>query len=119
MGMKAEFGCSRRVGVEVVEKDEWLDPFANVTRTDQSGHAPMRVSTRAQNNLPGNLFSAVRTREHCIGLHFRSPEVWLRLRLQRSALDPLKQRDQFFAAQVDDHRVEQSQDDRRDRTGVQ
>src|SRR5260221_2609068 len=76
MGMKAEFGCGRRIGVEVVEKDEWLDQFTDVARTDQPGNAPMRVSTRAQSNLPGSLFSAVRTREHCIGLHFHSPEVW-------------------------------------------
>src|SRR5258705_13438202 len=106
MRMKAELWCSRWSGVEVVEKDERLDPFTNVARTDQSGDAPMRVSTRAQNNLPGSLFRAYRTREHCIGLHFRSPEVWLRLRLQRSALDPLEQRNEFIAAQVDDHRVE-------------
>jgi hypothetical protein len=58
MGMEAEFWCRRWVGVEVVEKDERLDPFTNVARTDQSGHAPMRVSTRAQSNLPESLFSA-------------------------------------------------------------
>jgi hypothetical protein len=40
MGMKAEFGSRRRIGVEVVEKDERLDPFTNVARTDQSGKAP-------------------------------------------------------------------------------
>jgi hypothetical protein len=80
--MKAEFWCRRRIGVEVVEKDERLDPFTNVARTDQSGNAPMRVSTRAQSNLPESLFSAYRTREHCIGLHFRSPEVWLSLKAQ-------------------------------------
>src|SRR6202035_5065962 len=34
MGMKAEFWRSRRIGVEVIEKDERLDPFANVARTD-------------------------------------------------------------------------------------
>src|SRR6266566_2774768 len=107
MGMKAEFGCGRRIGVEVVEKHEWLDQFIDVARTDQSGNASMRVSTRAQSNLPGNLFSAVRTREHCIGLHFHSPEVghllasnlgfesWLR----SSALDPVKQGNEFIAAQ--------------------
>src|ERR1700726_3872944 len=76
MGMKAEFWCRRRIGVEIVEKDERLDPFTNVARTDQSGNAPMRVSTRAQRNLPGSLFSAYWTREHCIGRHVRSPEVW-------------------------------------------
>src|SRR5258708_12850219 len=76
MGMKPELRCRRRIGVEVVEKDERLDPFANVARTDQSGHAPMRVSTRAQSNLPGRLFSVYRTREHCIGLHFPSPDIW-------------------------------------------
>src|SRR5882762_10772764 len=119
MGMKAEFGCRRWIGVEVVEKDERLDPFTNVARTDQSGNAPMRVSTRAQSNLPGSFFSALRTREHCIGLHFRSPEVWLSLKLQSSALDPVKQGSEFIAPQVDNHRVEDSQDDRRDRTGVQ
>ena len=58
MGMKAEFWRRRWIGVEVVEKDERLDPFANVARTDQPGNAPMRVSTRAQSNLPGTLFSA-------------------------------------------------------------
>src|SRR5260370_31961854 len=79
MGMKAEFWCSRWIGVEVVEKDERLDQFTNVARTDQSGNPPMRVSTRAQRNLPGSLFSAYRTREHCIALHFRSPEGWLSL----------------------------------------
>src|SRR4030081_3532956 len=62
MGMKAEFWRGRRIGVEVVEKDERLDPFTNVARTDQSGNAPMRVSTRAQGNLPGSLFSSYRTR---------------------------------------------------------
>src|SRR5258705_8653327 len=118
MGMKPELWCRRRIGVEVVEKDERLDQFTNVARTDQSGNAPMRVSTRAQRNLPGSLFSAYRTREHCIVLHFRSPEVWLS-RLQSSALDPVKQGNEFIAPQVDNHRVEQSQDDRRDRTGVQ
>src|SRR4029077_6083148 len=47
MGMEAEFGGRRRIGVEVVEKDERLDPFADVVaRADQPGHAPMRVSTR-------------------------------------------------------------------------
>jgi hypothetical protein len=75
MGMKAEFWCSRWIGVEVVEKDERLDQFTNVARTDQSDNGPMRASARAQGNLPGSLFSAYRTREHCIGLHFRSPEV--------------------------------------------
>jgi hypothetical protein len=35
----------------------------------------MRVSTRAKGNLSGRPFSAYRTREHCIGLHFPSPEV--------------------------------------------
>src|SRR5882672_1885195 len=79
MGMKAEFWRRRRIGVEVVEKDERLDQFTNVARTDQSGNAPMQVSTRAQRNLPGSLFRACRTREHCIGLHVRSPEVWLSL----------------------------------------
>jgi len=79
MGMKAEFWCSRWIGVEVVEKDERLDQFTNVARTDQSGNAPMRVSTRTQSNLPGSLVTAFRTRERCIGLHFRSPEVWLSL----------------------------------------
>jgi hypothetical protein len=34
MGMKAEFRCSRWIGVEVVEKDERLDQFTNVARTD-------------------------------------------------------------------------------------
>ena len=33
--MKAEFGCSRRVGVEVVEKDERLDQFTNVAWTSR------------------------------------------------------------------------------------
>src|SRR3984893_10394944 len=75
MRRKAELGRGRRIGVEGVEKDERPDPFANVARTDQSGKAPMRVSTRAQGNLPGSLFSTIRTREHCIGLHFRSPEI--------------------------------------------
>src|SRR5579863_7377649 len=75
MGMKAEFWCSRWIGVEVVEKDERLDQFTDVARTDQSGNGPMRVSTRAQDNLPGSLISAYRTPEHCFGLHFRSPEV--------------------------------------------
>src|SRR5579863_2031151 len=74
MGMKAEFWCSRWIGVEVVEKDERLYQFTNVARTDKSGNGPMRVSTRAQSNPPGSLFIAYRTREHCIGLHFRSPE---------------------------------------------
>src|SRR6266436_5115409 len=37
MGMKAEFGCRRRIGVEVVKKHERLDTFTNVARTDQSG----------------------------------------------------------------------------------
>ena len=41
MGMKAEFRGGRRIGVEVVEKDERLDQFTNVAGTDQSGHAPM------------------------------------------------------------------------------
>src|ERR1700692_1529435 len=106
MGVKAECRCRRRIGVEVVEKDERLDPFTNVARTDQSGNAPMRVSTRAPNNLPGSFFSAYRTREHCIGIHFHSPEVWLRLKLQGSALDPVKQGNDFIAAQIDNHRVE-------------
>src|ERR1700719_3585893 len=53
MGMKAEFRGRCRIGVEVVEKNERLDPFANVALADQPGHAPMRVSTRAQSNLPG------------------------------------------------------------------
>src|SRR3984957_13423686 len=119
MGMKAEFWCGRRIGVEVIEKDERLDPFTNVARTDQSGDAPMRVSTRTQLNLPGSLFSAHRTREHCIGLHFRSPEVWLSLGFKSSALDPVKQGNEFIATQVDDRRIEQSQDDRRNRTSVQ
>src|SRR5580692_5931039 len=119
MGMKAEFWCSRRIGVEVVEKDERLDPFTNVARTDQSGNAPMRVSTRAQSNLPGSLLSAYRTREHCIGLHFHSPEVWLSLKLQSSALDPVEQGNEFIAPQVDNHRVEDSKDDRRNRAGVE
>src|SRR6266481_6057053 len=123
MGMKAEFWCRRWIGVEVVEKDERLDPFTKVARTDQSGNAPMRVSTRAQSNLPGSLFSAVRTREHCIGLHFHSPEVWPSLGfeswLRSSALDPVKQGNEFIAAQVDNQRVEDSQHNRRDRTGVQ
>src|SRR6266404_7921152 len=82
MGMKAEFRPGRWIGFEVVEKDERLDQFANIARTDQSGNRPMRVSTRAHNNLPGGLFSPYRTREHCIGLHFRSPEVWLSLKAQ-------------------------------------
>jgi hypothetical protein len=86
MGMKAELWRRRRIGVEVVEKDERLDPFTNVTRTDQSGNAPMRVSTRAQSNLPGSLVSAYRTREPCIGLHFRSPEVWLSLSFKAQLL---------------------------------
>src|SRR5712675_3326756 len=103
MRMKAEFWCSRWIGVKVVEKDERLDPFTNVARTDQSGNAPMRVPTRAQSNLPGSLFSAYRTREHCIGLHFRSPEVRLSPRLQGSALDPVKQGSEFIAPQVDHH----------------
>src|ERR1700746_1977114 len=30
MGMKAELWCRSRIGVEVVEKDERLDPLANV-----------------------------------------------------------------------------------------
>src|SRR5579864_3392717 len=75
MGMKAELWCGRRIGVEIVEKDERLDQFTDVARTDQSGNGPMRVSTRANGNLPGSLFSAYRTRKHCIGLHFRSPEI--------------------------------------------
>src|ERR1700731_2278765 len=86
MGMKAEFWCGRWISVEVIEKDERLDQFTNVARTDQSGNAPMRVSTRAQSNLPGNLFSAYRTREHCIGLHFHSPEFWLSLSLKAQPL---------------------------------
>src|SRR5882724_12378057 len=118
MGMKAEFGCGRRIGVEVVEKHERLDQFADVARTDQSGNAPMRVSTRAQSNLPGSLFSAVRTREHCIGLHFHSPWGSTISWLQSSALDPVKQGNEFFAAQVDNQRVEDSEHDRRNRTGV-
>src|SRR5712672_3565568 len=100
MGMKAEFWCSRRVGVEVVEKHERLDPFPNVARTDQPGNPPMRVSTRAQNNLPGSLFSAYRTREHCIGLHFRSPKGLAIAGLRSSALDPVKQGNEFIAPQV-------------------
>src|SRR6266851_5284087 len=122
MGMKAEFGCGRRIGVEVVEKHERLDPFTNIARTDQSGKAPMRVSTRAQGNLPGCLFSAVRTREHCIGLHLHSPEVGYLLTIswfRSSALDPVKQGNEFIASQVDNQRVENSQHDRRNRTGVQ
>src|SRR3984957_15675997 len=119
MEMKAAFRFGRGVGVEVVEKDERLDPFTNVARTDQSGKGPMRASTRAQSNLPGSLFSAHRTREHCIGLHFRSPEVWLSLDFKSSALDPAKQGNEFIATQVDDRRIEQSQDDRRNRTSVQ
>src|ERR1700737_2800003 len=86
MGMKAEFWCSRWIGVEVVEKDERLDQFTNIARADQCGNAPMRVSTRAQSNLPVSLFSAYRTREHCIGLHFRSPEVWLSLSFKAQSL---------------------------------
>src|SRR5882724_1687405 len=117
MGMKAEFWCSRWIGVEVVEKDERLDQFTNVARTDQSGKGPMRASTRAQRNLPGSLFSACRTRERRIGLHCRSPEVGFKL--QSSALDPVKQGNEFIAPQIDNQRVENSQDDRRDRTGVQ
>src|SRR5258707_6643725 len=119
MGMKAEFWRGRGIGVEVVEKDERLDQFTNVARTDQSGNEPMRVSTRAQSNLPGSLFSARRTREHCIGFHFRSPKGLAISGLQSSALDPVKQGNEFIAPQVDNHRVEESQDDRRDRTGVQ
>jgi hypothetical protein len=116
--MKAEFWCSRWIGVEVVEKDERLDPFTNVARTNQSGNEPVRVSTRSQSNLPGSFFSAYRTHEHCIGLHFRSPEVWIS-KLQSSALDPVKQGNEFITPKVDNHRVEHSQDDRWDRTGVQ
>src|ERR1700722_18751564 len=86
MRMKSEFWCGRWIGVEVVEKDERLDQFTNVARTDQSGNAPMRVSTRTQSNLPGNLFSAYRTLEHCIGLHFRSPEVWQSLSFKAQPL---------------------------------
>src|ERR1700738_908623 len=119
MGMKAEFRCSSWIGVEVVEKDERLDQFTNVARTDQSGKGPMRASTRAQSNLPGSFFSALRTREHCIRFSFRYPKVWLSLKLQSSALDPVKQGNEFIAPQVDNHRVEDSQDDRRDRAGVQ
>src|SRR6201991_4962045 len=111
MGMKAEFWCGRWVGVEVVEKNERLDPFTNVARTDQSVNAPMRVSTRTQINLPGSLFGAHRTREHCIGLHFRSPQVWLPLGFKSSALDPVKQGNEFIAPQVANRRIEQSQDD--------
>src|SRR5258708_1615919 len=118
MGMKAEFWCRRRIGIEVVEKDERLDQFTNVARTDQSGNAPMRVSTRAQSNLPGSFLSAYRTREHCIGLHFRLLEVWLS-KLQSSALDLVKQGKEFVAPQVDNQRVEQSKDDRRVGIGVQ
>jgi len=51
MGMKAEFGCRRGIGVEVIEKHERFDPFANVARTDQPGDAAVRVSTRAKSNL--------------------------------------------------------------------
>ena len=40
-------------------------------------------------------------------------------RFQGSALDPVKQGNEFIAPQVDNHRVEDSQDDRRDRAGVQ
>jgi hypothetical protein len=58
MGMKVEFRCRRWIGVELVEKDERLDQFTNVARTDQSGKGPMRVSTRAQSNLAGSLFGA-------------------------------------------------------------
>src|SRR6266404_1918974 len=119
MRMKAEFWCRRWIGVEVVEKDERLDQFANVGRTDQSGNAPMRVSTRAQRNLPGSLFSVYPTREHCISLHFRSPEVLTVSKLQSSTLDPLKQGNEFIPPQVDNPRIEDSQDDRRDRAGVQ
>src|ERR1700747_2552715 len=86
MGMKAEFRRSRRIGFEVVEKDERLDQFTNIARTDQSGNGPVRVSTRTQNNLPGGLFSTYRAREHCIGLHFHSPEVWLSLGLKAQPL---------------------------------
>src|ERR1700733_10005018 len=76
MRVETEFRCGRRVGVEVVEKYERLDQFADVLRTDQSGGGPMRASTRAQINLPGSLFtgslfSVDRTRERCIGRHCR------------------------------------------------
>jgi hypothetical protein len=51
MRMKAELWCRRRIGFEVVEKHERLDPFADVTRADQPGEATVRVSTRAKGDL--------------------------------------------------------------------
>ena len=63
MGMKTEFRRGRWIGFEVVEKDERLDLFTDIARTDESGNGPMRVSTRAQSDLPGSLFSTRRTRE--------------------------------------------------------
>src|ERR1700679_142563 len=77
MGMETEFRCGRRICVEVIEKHERLDQFTDVARTDQSGKGPMRASTRAQINLPGSLLRTYLTRERCIGLHCRSPEIWL------------------------------------------
>jgi hypothetical protein len=48
--MKTKLGGVRRVGFEVVEKDERLDHLAEIIRTDKSRHRPMHVSACTQDN---------------------------------------------------------------------
>src|ERR1700745_2957576 len=55
MGMEAEFRGPRGIRLEVVEKHERLDQFADIARTDQTGDGPVRVSTRAKRNRSGGL----------------------------------------------------------------
>jgi len=106
--MKAEFWCSRRIGVEVVEKDKRLDPFANVARTDQSGNTPCRcprVRSAICREVSSARFGSVNT---ALVFIFVSPKGLAVSKRQSSTLDPVQQGNEFIVPQVDNHRVKDS-----------